>query len=121
MTDFVEVADRVWVARQEWYDLNVCLVRGSAGLLVVDTQASARAARAIVDDVRALGIGAVTAVFNTHEHFDHTFGNGAFREAYGAIPIVAHEVAAERTVEAGDRIKALFEDDHDDPHREDVL
>jgi glyoxylase-like metal-dependent hydrolase (beta-lactamase superfamily II) len=121
MTDFVEVADRVWVARQEWYDLNVCLVGGSAGLLVVDTQASARAARVIVDEVRALGIGDVTAVFNTHEHFDHTFGNGAFREAYGAIPIVAHEVAAERTVEAGERIKALFADEHDDPHREDVL
>ncbi len=121
MTDFVEVADRVWVARQEWYDVNVCLVRGSDGLLVVDTQASARAARAIVDDVRALGIGVVTAVFNTHEHFDHTFGNGAFREAYGAIPIHAHEVAAERTVEAGERIKERFADEHDDPHRDDVL
>lgn len=121
MTDFVEVADRVWVARQEWYDLNVVLVRGSAGLLVVDTQASARAARAIVDDVRALGIGDVTAVFNTHEHFDHTFGNGAFREAYGDIPIHAHEVAAAQTVDAGERIKELFADEHDDPHREEVL
>ena len=121
MTDFVEVADRVWVARQEWYDLNVCLVRGSAGLLVVDTQGSARAARAIVDDVRALGIGEVTAVFNTHEHFDHTFGNGAFREAYGAVPVYAHEVAAERTAEAGERIKGLFAQEHDDPHRDDVL
>jgi glyoxylase-like metal-dependent hydrolase (beta-lactamase superfamily II) len=121
MTDFVEVADRVWVARQDWYDLNVCLVRGSGGLLVVDTQASARAARAIVDDVRALGIGEVTAVFNTHEHFDHTFGNGAFREAYGAVPIHAHEVAAARTVGAGERIKGLFADEHDDPHRADVL
>ena len=121
MTDFVEVADRVWVARQEWYDLNVCLVRGSAGLLVVDTQGSARAARAIVDDVRALGIGEVTAVFNTHEHFDHTFGNGAFREAYGPVPIHAHEVAAERTAEAGERIKGLFAEERDDPHRDDVL
>ena len=88
---------------------------------MVDTQASARAARAIVDDVRALGIGEVTAVFNTHEHFDHTFGNGAFREAFGAIPIHAQEVAAARTVEAGERIKELFADEHDDPHREDVL
>ncbi len=121
MTDFVEVADRVWVARQPWYDLNVCLVRGTTGLLVVDTQASARAARTIVDDVRALGIGEVTAVFNTHEHFDHTFGNGAFRAAYGAIPIHAHDVAAERTVAAGERIKGLFADEHDDPHREEVL
>ena len=111
----------MWVARQEWYDLNVCLVRGSTGLLVVDTQASAAAARRIVEDVRDVGIGEVTAIVNTHEHFDHTFGNGAFREAYGDIPILAHEVAAERTVEAGERIKRLFADEHEDPHRDEVL
>jgi glyoxylase-like metal-dependent hydrolase (beta-lactamase superfamily II) len=121
VTRFREVADRVWVARQEWYDLNVCLVGGSTGLLVVDTQASAHAARAIVQDVRALGVGEVTAIVNTHEHFDHTFGNGAFRAAYGAVPIVAHEVAAERTLEAGERIKERFADEADDPHREEVL
>jgi glyoxylase-like metal-dependent hydrolase (beta-lactamase superfamily II) len=121
VTTFVEVADRVWVARQEWYDLNVCLVRGSEALVVVDTQASTRAGRAIVDDVRALGLGPVTAVVNTHEHFDHTFGNAAFLEAYGAMPIHAHEVAAERTIEAGERIKRQFADDHADPHREEVL
>jgi glyoxylase-like metal-dependent hydrolase (beta-lactamase superfamily II) len=118
---FREVADRVWVARQDWYDLNVCLVRGSAGLVVVDTQASTRAARAIVDDVRALGIGEVTAIVNTHEHFDHTFGNDAFRAAYGMVPIHAHEVAAERTVQAGERIKGRFADEPDDPHRDEVL
>jgi glyoxylase-like metal-dependent hydrolase (beta-lactamase superfamily II) len=121
VTDFVEVADRVWVARQQWYDLNVCLVRGSAGLLVVDTQASAVAARAIVEDVRALGVGAVTAIVNTHEHFDHTFGNGAFREAYGALPIHAHEVAAAQTVDAGERIKERFAEETDDPHRDEVI
>jgi glyoxylase-like metal-dependent hydrolase (beta-lactamase superfamily II) len=121
VTEFCEVADRVWVARQEWYDLNVCLVRGSTGLIVVDTQASARAARAIVEDVRALGIGEVTAVVNTHEHFDHTFGNGAFREAYGDVPIHAHEIAAEQTVDAGERIKERYADELDDPHREEVL
>ena len=67
------------------------------GLLVVDTHASAVAAREVIDDVRALGAGEVVAVVNTHEHFDHTFGNGAFRAAYGALPVHAHEVAAERT------------------------
>jgi glyoxylase-like metal-dependent hydrolase (beta-lactamase superfamily II) len=118
---FREVADRVWVARQKWYDLNVCLVRGSTGLLVVDTQASERAARSIVEEVRALGIGDVTAIVNTHEHFDHTFGNGAFRAAYGEVPIHAHELAAERTAYAGERIKERFEVDWDDPHREEVL
>ena len=38
----MEVADRVWVARYEWYDVNITLVGGSAGLLVVDTHGSAR-------------------------------------------------------------------------------
>jgi glyoxylase-like metal-dependent hydrolase (beta-lactamase superfamily II) len=121
VTAFVEVADRVWVARQEWYDLNVCLVGGSAGLVVVDTQGSERAARAIVVQVRDLGVGEVTAVVNTHEHFDHTFGNGAFRAAFGAVPIHAHEVAAERTVEAGERAKERFGEGHDDPHLDEVL
>ena len=121
MTGFREVADRVWVARQEWFDLNVCLVGGADGLLVVDTQASGHAARAIVDDVRALGVGPVTAVFNTHEHFDHTFGNAVFREAFGSVPIHAHEEAAARTIEAGERVKARYREDADDPHRDELL
>jgi glyoxylase-like metal-dependent hydrolase (beta-lactamase superfamily II) len=119
---FTEVAHDVWVARHEWFDVNVTVVRGSAGLLVVDTHASAVAAREVIEDVRALGAGEVVAVVNTHEHFDHTFGNGAFRAAYGAIPVHAHEVAAERTVPAGERIKALYDDPDnvDDPHCDEV-
>jgi glyoxylase-like metal-dependent hydrolase (beta-lactamase superfamily II) len=122
---FTEIADRVWVARYEWFDVNVTLVGGDRGLLVVDTHASDRAARAVVDDVRRLGAGDVVGVVNTHEHFDHTFGNGAFRAAYGEIPIHAHEVAAERTVSAGERIKGLYdapgdEDSPDDSHRDEV-
>jgi len=119
---FTEVAHDVWVARYEWFDVNVTAVRGSAGLLVVDTHGSAVAAREVVDDVRALGAGDVVAVVNTHEHFDHTFGNGTFRAAYGAIPIHAHEVAAELTVSGGELIKARYDepDNLDDPHRDEV-
>ena len=117
---FSEVADRVWVARYEWFDVNVTLVGGDRGLLVVDTHASATAARAVVEDIRRLGAGAVVAVVNTHEHFDHTFGNGELRAAYGDLPIHAHETAAERTVPAGERIKAAYDDEPDDPHREEV-
>src|SRR3954466_13026886 len=119
---FTEVADDVWVARYEWFDVNVSVVRGSSGLLVVDTHASARAAREVVESVRGLGAGEVVAVVNTHEHFDHTFGNGAFRAAYGAVPVHAHEVAAENTVAAGERIKGVYDepDNVDDPHRAEV-
>jgi glyoxylase-like metal-dependent hydrolase (beta-lactamase superfamily II) len=117
---FTEVAHDIWVARHEWFDVNVSVIRGSSGLLVVDTHASARAAEAVVAEVRALGAGEVVAVVNTHEHFDHTFGNGTFRAAYGAIPIHAHEVAAERTLPAGARIKAAYDEPGNvcDPHRD---
>ena len=117
---FTEVADRVWVARHEWFDVNVTVVGGDRGLLVVDTHASSRAAREVVAGVRALGAGEVVGIVNTHEHFDHTFGNGEVRAAYGGVPIHAHEVAAERTVPAGERVKRLYDDEPDDPHREEV-
>jgi glyoxylase-like metal-dependent hydrolase (beta-lactamase superfamily II) len=117
---FTEVADRIWVARYDWFDVNVTLVGGDRGLLVVDTHASGPAARGVIDDVRRLGVGEVVGIVNTHEHFDHTFGNAEFRAAYGELPIHAHEIAAARTVSAGERIKGLYDDEPDDPHREEV-
>jgi len=114
---FVEVADRCWVARHAWFDVNVSVVGGERGLLVVDTHASERAAEQVAALVRALP-GEVVAVANTHEHFDHTFGNGVL--ARGGVPVYAHETAAERTVPAGERIQRLYDDEPDDPRREEV-
>ncbi|WP_372729101.1 MBL fold metallo-hydrolase [Nocardioides sp.] len=103
---FREVADRVWVARHREFDLNITLVGGSAGLLVVDTHASTEAARGVIEAVRRLGAGEVVAVTNTHWHFDHTFGNGAFRAAYGDVPIHAHEDARDELATAGPALVA---------------
>lgn len=112
---FDEVADRVWVARYDWFDLNVTLVGGDAGLVVVDTHASTQAALGVIQDIRRLGVGDVTAVVNTHEHFDHTFGNDAFATAYDGVPIFAHEVAAAATLAAGEAAQARFAARPDDP------
>jgi glyoxylase-like metal-dependent hydrolase (beta-lactamase superfamily II) len=117
---FTEVADGVWVARHEWFDVNVTVVRGDRGLMVVDTHASAEAARGVVADVRALAAGEVVEVVNTHEHFDHCFGNGTFRAAYGDVPVHAHESAAEAMAAAGERIKRRYADEPDDPHGDEV-
>ena len=66
-----------------WFDVNVSVVGGERGLLVVDTHASERAPGAGRRRWSAgCGAGEVVAVVNTHEHFDHTFGNGVFAEAY---------------------------------------
>ena len=116
---FTEVAHRVWVAHHDFIDINIGLIGGERGLVVVDTYASSSLARAVVADVRALGAGEVVAVVNTHEHFDHTFGNGTFREEYGALPIHATEEAAARTVASGEAWKARSEQ-YDDPRVPDI-
>ncbi|MGD9961422.1 MBL fold metallo-hydrolase [Nocardioides sp.] len=116
---FTEVASRVWVARHDWLDVNVSVIGGERGLVVVDTHSSERAARGVLDGVRRLGAGPVVAVVNTHEHFDHTFGNAVFRDEYGAVPIHATDWAAEHTSAAGERIKRAYAVG-DDPHRVEV-
>ncbi len=93
MADFTEVADRVWVARYEWFDVNVSVVEGDEGLLVLDTNASPDLARGVLADLRRLTGRPIRWVVNSHLHFDHTFGNGVFA-AEGA-ELICHESAAE--------------------------
>lgn len=121
MADFTEVSERVWVARYDWFDANVTLIGSERGLVVVDTHGSVTAGGQVVDDVRRLGAGEVVAVVNTHWHFDHTFGNQAFRTAYGAVPIHAHETAVEELLAGADALKQRYADSPDDPHRDEVL
>ncbi|WP_101524861.1 MBL fold metallo-hydrolase [Nocardioides houyundeii] len=90
MAEFTEVAHRVWVARYAQHDVNVVVVAGADGVLLVDTGESEAVGREIARDVRGLGAGEVTAVVNTHDHFDHVGGNPAF----AGVPVHAHESAA---------------------------
>lgn len=119
MTRFSEVGDRVWVARYEWADANVTAIAGDRGLVVVDTHGSTAAGRTVLDDLRHLDAGPVTAVVNTHWHWDHTFGNAAFREEDPEVPIHAHEDAARMLAEKGEYMKGRFAES-DDPHRDEV-
>lgn len=92
---FTEVGDRCFVARYASYDVNVGVVVGSRGLLVIDTRASEAEARVLLDDLRTLGRGPVVAVLNTHDHFDHTFGNAVLADEYRPLDLYIHENAAE--------------------------
>ncbi|MCW2786238.1 MAG: hypothetical protein JWP74_2755 [Marmoricola sp.] len=116
MTDFTEVADRVWVARYPWFDVNVTVIGGERGLVVVDTNASDASARATLADLRRLTSAPLVAAVNTHVHFDHTFGNAVFA-AEGA-ELVAHDVAAEALPahDAFMRAEVLrYEEEREDP------
>ncbi|HET8605225.1 MAG TPA: MBL fold metallo-hydrolase [Marmoricola sp.] len=123
MTEFSEVADRVWVARHAWFDVNVSVVGGRRGLLVVDTFASVAGARGVLEDVRRLaarlsdapgGLPVLTAV-NTHVHFDHTFGNGVFAEA--GAELVCHEAAAADLPRHADEVRRQAAQDVDEDPR----
>lgn len=120
MSDFTEVADRVWVARYESYDVNVSAVEGEAGLLVVDTHACAAAARGVIADLRRLSNRPVVGIVNTHDHFDHTFGNATFREEYGDVPITAHESAAATTLAHGQAVQRAMQGGADDENAAEI-
>ena len=83
---WTEIGDRVFVRRYAAFDQNIVVVLGRGEALVLDTRSTYPQAREILDDLRALGSPRVTAVVNSHGHFDHVFGNRVFRPA----PIWGH-------------------------------
>ena len=78
---WVEIGDRVFVRRYEFYDQNIGVVLGDGETLVIDTRATYGQAREILADLRTLTTDPVTVVIDTHGHFDHAFGNAVFRPA----------------------------------------
>ena len=62
-------------------DGNTVLLRGSNGLIVVDSGRHAAHATRIIEAARDSGLP-VIAIVNTHWHLDHVAGNAALREAF---------------------------------------
>ncbi len=115
-TGFAEVADRVWVATLEWCSVNVTVIAGSLGAIIVDTGASGDVGARVADDVRRLGVGDVLAVVDTHWHFDHSFGNDALLAAWPQARLIAHETAAAELAEWGEPWRRRAADDPAEPH-----
>lgn len=118
---FVEIADRVWVSRYDWFDQNIAVVGGSRGLAVIDTRASAPAARECISDLRRSLNAEVVALINTHEHFDHVLGNATFRDTWPQAELIAHEHAARRTVPATEEIWEAYHQSPDERGADEVL
>jgi glyoxylase-like metal-dependent hydrolase (beta-lactamase superfamily II) len=79
VSTWVELGDRVFVRRYEFYDQNIGVVLGEGAAMVIDTRSTHVQGREILADLRMLTADPVTVVVNTHGHFDHAFGNHVFR------------------------------------------
>src|SRR5713226_9045398 len=66
---------------------NVAII-GDRDVLVVDTGTTPAAARAFVEDLKAITSKPVRYVVNTHFHYDHTDGNQVYA---GKADIIAHD------------------------------
>lgn len=100
-TMFDELAEGVFRRRYESLDLNVGVVIGESGILLVDTRASHRQAMELADELRSLTPLPVRWVINTHWHWDHTFGNAVFPGA----EIWGHELTEIALTTRGEAMK----------------
>jgi glyoxylase-like metal-dependent hydrolase (beta-lactamase superfamily II) len=100
--EWQEVGDRVFVRRHRSLDLNVGLVVGDGACLVIDTRSSEVEGQELAAAVRQV-TPAPWLVVDTHAHYDHCFGNAAFRPA----PIWGHRRCAEVLAEYGETARQL--------------
>jgi glyoxylase-like metal-dependent hydrolase (beta-lactamase superfamily II) len=88
---FERIADGVYYATATGSMVtgsNNVVIIGDRDVLVVDTGTSPAAARAFVEDLKALTNKPVRYVVNTHFHYDHTDGNQVYA---GKADIIAHD------------------------------
>ena len=90
MSAWQEVGDGIFARRYAPLDLNIGLVIGDGGVLVVDTRCHLEEARELRRHIAEVTPLPVRWVVNTHYHWDHTFGNAEFRPA----PIWGHRRCA---------------------------
>ena len=97
-----QVADGVWVRQSAWVWSNAVVVRGDAGLIMVDPGIDGSDLDQLADDVDRLGVP-VVAGFSTHLHWDHLLWHSRF----GDVPRYAMPAAAHAAPGVRERAQAM--------------
>jgi len=112
-----QLAEGVYRRRYTSLDLNIGLVLGGEGVLVVDTRASTVQAHELVEDLRRVTALPVRWVVDTHWHWDHTFGNSVFATA----PVWAHTECRRVLAARGEEAKLEVADKVEPERRDEIL
>jgi glyoxylase-like metal-dependent hydrolase (beta-lactamase superfamily II) len=100
---FDELGEGVFRRRYASLDLNIGVVIGGDGVLVIDTRASHGQAEELRGEIRGLTSLPIQWVVNTHWHWDHTFGNAVFSEA----ALWGHRRCRDYLIEHGEEAKQV--------------
>jgi cyclase len=76
-------------------DGTAVVIINEADVVVVDTQNTPYATRAVLAEIRKLTDKPVRYVINTHWHGDHWEGNSVYQEAFPGVEFIAHANALE--------------------------
>ncbi|MBP2659110.1 MAG: beta-lactamase domain protein [Firmicutes bacterium] len=82
----VKVTDNVYTMTSPnsfWSNSGVII--GNDGIVVIDSRISAKEARRLIKDIRAISDKPIKYVINTHCHLDHAFGNFEFAKLGATI------------------------------------
>jgi glyoxylase-like metal-dependent hydrolase (beta-lactamase superfamily II) len=101
MSTWHQIGDGVFVRRYPFLSLTIGAVIGDDGILLVDTRASHRQARELIDDLAVLKDLPVRWVVNTHYHWDHCWGNALFQTAQ----LWGHENTQRALLEQGENAR----------------
>jgi glyoxylase-like metal-dependent hydrolase (beta-lactamase superfamily II) len=110
MTSFVELASGVFVLRYPTLDVNCTLIVGDEVAAVVDTLATQRQARELIDALRRVTHLPLT-VINTHAHFDHCFGNALLAQESPSLSIWGHQSTMEALRDHGALVRRVAYDE----------
>jgi glyoxylase-like metal-dependent hydrolase (beta-lactamase superfamily II) len=75
-----QIAKGVWIHESEFLQSNSVVVRGEAGVLLIDPGITSDEMSALADDIQGLG-QSVVAGYSTHPHWDHLLWHAKFGEA----------------------------------------
>ena len=78
---FEELSEGVYRRNYPFLRLNIGVVIGDDGILLIDTRESHEAAGVLAEELRILTSLPVRWILNTHWHWDHVFGNSIFQDA----------------------------------------
>tara|TARA_B100001123_G_scaffold439671_4_gene577011 strand:+ start:1109 stop:2092 length:984 start_codon:yes stop_codon:yes gene_type:complete len=95
---FTEVRNGIFLAQTTApvFNSNALVIINDDDVVLVDSHVTPSKARDLIASVRTLTSNQITAVINSHHHWDHAHGNQEFTD----IPIIGHEFTYEKLATA---------------------